>query len=47
MLQNVSVPVAATFCGVNVNTFSAQLNQGNASCPAQTNSNQQAWAACN
>ncbi|MFF4213704.1 hypothetical protein ACFYZE_31030 [Streptomyces sp. NPDC001796] len=47
LLQNVSVPVAAAFCGVDVNVFSAQLDKGKASCPAQTNSKQLAWAVYN
>ncbi|WP_055495239.1 hypothetical protein [Streptomyces sp. TP-A0356] len=47
LLQNVSVPLAAAFCGVDVNVFSAQLDQGQASCPAQTNSQQLAWAVWN
>ncbi|MFD4612704.1 hypothetical protein ACFWOT_32430 [Streptomyces sp. NPDC058440] len=47
LLQNVAVPVAAALCGVNVNVFSAQLNQGQANCPAQSSSNQLAWAVYN
>ncbi|MFJ2737953.1 MULTISPECIES: hypothetical protein [unclassified Streptomyces] len=47
LLQNVAVPVVAALCGVNVNVFSAQLNQGKANCPAQSNSNQLAWAVYN
>jgi hypothetical protein len=44
LLQNVAVPVAAALCGVNVNVFSAQLDKGQASCPAKTTVTQIAFA---
>lgn len=44
LLQNVSVPVAATFCGIQANVISAALLQGQATnCVTKTNSLQTAW----
>jgi hypothetical protein len=45
LLQNVSVPVAAAVCGVNVNILSAQLDKGDANCPAKSNAFQFAWVS--
>jgi hypothetical protein len=37
VLQNVSIPIAAVFCDIDVNTLTAQLDQnGHGSCPALT-----------
>jgi hypothetical protein len=45
LLQNVSVPIAAAVCGVNVNVLSAQLDKGDANCPAKSNAFQFAWVS--
>lgn len=38
VLQNVTVPVAAALCDIDVNVLSGQLDQnGHGSCPALTN----------
>jgi L-asparagine transporter-like permease len=43
LLQNVSVPVAANFCGIQVAALTAALLQGQATaCTAATNSTQTA-----
>lgn len=37
VLQNVSVPIAAVLCDINVNVLTSQLDQnGHGSCPALT-----------
>jgi hypothetical protein len=44
--QNVSIPVAANVCGLNVNVLSAQLASGNnVKCVALSNSKQTAWVS--
>jgi hypothetical protein len=45
LLQNVSVPIAAAVCGVDVNVLSAQLDKGDANCPAKSNAFQFAWVS--
>lgn len=46
LLQNVSVPVAANFCGIQVAALSAALLQGQAvACTAATTSTQTAWVS--
>jgi hypothetical protein len=45
LLQNVAIPIAAGVCGVNVNVLAAQLNKGDASCPAKSNAFQFAWVS--
>jgi hypothetical protein len=47
VLQNVAVPVAAALCGVNANILSAQLDKGDAKCPALTTLTQKAWVSDN
>ena len=46
LLQNVSVPVAANFCGIQASVLSAALLQGQAvACTAATTSTQNAWVS--
>ncbi len=44
VLQNVAIPVAASFCAVNANVLSTQLaNTQTGTCPATSTSWQHAW----